>query len=152
MCGRLVSAFVATFVIPRNMILVSLVTCIAAAISLYIGTAILGFFHLMAIWILFLLGSQEKEHYWKTFLYFLHRLWFRKSCHSSSLRIFLHQYWSNVHHLPHTRLLPSAVSTVYKPLDFGKNSGRFNFLHLGTNTIVYQVLMIKVQIISSKNK
>ena len=55
MCGRLVSAFVATFVIPRNMILVSLVTCIAAAIflciqggssaiSLYIGTAILGFF------------------------------------------------------------------------------------------------------------
>ena len=55
MCGRLVSALIAAFVAPRNMILMSLTLCIGAAIflcvmggssatSLYIGTAVLGFF------------------------------------------------------------------------------------------------------------
>jgi len=55
MCGRIVSAFIASFVKPRNMILASLVFCIGAAsilvaladtevYALYIGTAILGFF------------------------------------------------------------------------------------------------------------
>eukprot|EP00092_Neocalanus_flemingeri_P007291 GFUD01007873.1.p1 GENE.GFUD01007873.1~~GFUD01007873.1.p1 ORF type:complete len:462 (+),score=106.98 GFUD01007873.1:184-1569(+) len=55
MCGRLVSALIAAFVVPRNMILMSLALCIGAAIflcvqggssavSLYIGTAVLGFF------------------------------------------------------------------------------------------------------------
>jgi len=55
MCGRLVSALIAAFVAPRNMILVSIACCIGAAvflclqggssaISLYSGTAVLGFF------------------------------------------------------------------------------------------------------------
>ena len=55
MFGRLVSALIAAFVTPRNMILMSLVLCIGAAvflcfqggssaISLYVGTAVLGFF------------------------------------------------------------------------------------------------------------
>ena len=53
MCGRLVSAVVAGFVAPRNMILISLVSCVLAAVllcvlagtnvyGLYSGTAILG--------------------------------------------------------------------------------------------------------------
>ena len=55
MFGRLVSALIAAFVTPRNMILMSLALCIGAAIflcihggsnaiSLYVGTAVLGFF------------------------------------------------------------------------------------------------------------
>jgi len=55
MCGRLISAVIAAFVCPRNMIFMSLAFCIGAsiflcflggssAISLYLGTAVLGFF------------------------------------------------------------------------------------------------------------
>ena len=55
MCGRLLSALIAAFVKPRNMILMSLAACLGTAvflcitasssvICLYLGTAILGFF------------------------------------------------------------------------------------------------------------
>ena len=55
MCGRLLSALIAAFIKPRNMILISLAMCLGTAIflcftasfsviCLYIGTAILGFF------------------------------------------------------------------------------------------------------------
>ena len=55
MAGRLVSALVASFLAPRNMIIISLVCCVGAAVllcalagtsmyGLYAGTAILGTF------------------------------------------------------------------------------------------------------------
>jgi len=55
MCGRIVSALIAGFVAPRDLILVSLVFCVGAAsvlvaladtqvIALYVGCAVLGFF------------------------------------------------------------------------------------------------------------
>jgi len=55
MCGRLLSALIAAFIKPRNMILMSLAMCLGTAvflcitasssvICLYLGTAVLGFF------------------------------------------------------------------------------------------------------------
>lgn len=55
MCGRIISALIAGFIAPRNMIIFSLIACVGASIllvllagtstiGLYAGTAILGFF------------------------------------------------------------------------------------------------------------
>ena len=72
MCGRLVSALIAAFVTPRNMILMSLALCIGAAIflcfqggssaiSLYVGTAVLGFFILWQFGSCFSLVAKKKN-------------------------------------------------------------------------------------------
>ncbi|XP_023332152.1 sodium-dependent glucose transporter 1A isoform X2 [Eurytemora carolleeae] len=94
MCGRLVSAVVAGFVAPRNMILISLVSCVLAAVLLCIlaGTNVYGLYGGTAIlvWILFLLGCEEDQCDGTGLFSLLYRLRSWKFGNPSDIRVYLY--------------------------------------------------------------